>query len=242
MDVTSRGRVALSKRTPDLAARHGFPAGLFWGLIWMTAIACVAVAQATTVKRMTLSEVVRAAEVIVAGEVASIDDSVWDAERSMPYTEVVFFVNRALKGEVGAGQELRLRFQGGTAPNGLTLTVSGMPTFRPHQRVVVVRCRWNGRAEGLPAGGLVAGPLPAPSGRWRSVGHRPRRARGRGYRRRRWAAGGETGGRGRGGRDSADLGSTRVGGTPGARRRQVLRADDACGNRRGVSAAHGGGL
>ena len=157
MDVTSRGRVALSKRTPDVAARHGFPAGLFWGLICATAIACVAVAQATTVKRMTLSEVVRAAEVIVAGEVASIDDSVWDAERGMPYTEVVFLVNRAIKGEVGAGQELRLRFQGGTAPNGLTLTVSGMPTFRLHQRVVLFAAGGTGEQRACPLVGWWQG-------------------------------------------------------------------------------------
>ena len=137
MDVASRDRRALSEHTPNRAARRGFPAGLFWGLTWMIGIAWLTVAQATTVKRMTFSEVIRAAEVIVAGEVASIDDSVWDAERGMPYTEVVFFVNRALKGEVGAGQELRLRFQGGTLPNGLTLTVSGMPTFRLQQRVVL---------------------------------------------------------------------------------------------------------
>ena len=157
MDVTSRGGMALSKRTPDLAARHWFPAGLFWGLICMIAIACVAVAQATTVKRMTLSEVVRAAEVIVAGEVASIDDSVWDAERGMPYTEVVFLVNRALKGEVGAGQELRLRFQGGTAPNGLTLTVSGMPTFRLHQRVVLFAAGGTGEQRACPLVGWWQG-------------------------------------------------------------------------------------
>ena len=103
----------------------------------MTAIACGAAAQATTVKRMTFSEVIRAAAVIVVGKVVFIDDSVWDAERGMPYTEVVFFVNRAFKGGVGTGQELRLRFQGGTAPQGLTLTVSGMPAFGPHQRVVL---------------------------------------------------------------------------------------------------------
>ena len=104
--------MALCKGTLDPAARHRFTAGLFWGLTYIAAIACVAVAQATTVKRMTFSEVIRAAEVIVAGEVVSIDDSVWDAEWGMPYTEVVFFVNRSLKGEVGVGQELRLRFEG----------------------------------------------------------------------------------------------------------------------------------
>ena len=128
--------------TRSTTARHStlrrpVSTGLFLTLTATAAIACVSIAQATTVKQMTFSEVVRAADLIVAGEVVAIDDTKWDAQRGMPYTEVVFFVNLPLKGEISAGQELRLRFQGGTAPNGLKLTVSGMPTFRLHQQVVL---------------------------------------------------------------------------------------------------------
>ena len=136
MDATSKGPMASIDRAPHPSARRRFQAGFFWALTCMTAIACVSLAQATTVKRMAFSEVIGDAAVIAAAEVVAID-SVWDAERGIPYTEVVFLGDRPLKGEIGAGQELRLRFQGGTAPNGLTLKVSGMPAFRLYQRVVL---------------------------------------------------------------------------------------------------------
>ena len=136
MDATSKGPMALIDRAPCLSPGRRSRAEFFWALTCVTVIVCVSLAQATTVKRMTFSEVIRAADVIVAAKVVAID-SVWDAERGMPYTEVVFVVNRPLRGEIGIGQELRLGFQGGTAPNGLTLTVSCMPAFRLHQQVVL---------------------------------------------------------------------------------------------------------
>lgn len=141
MDSTTRDPMTGRDRVPYPSRRRWLPGGGFWGLMWVAAIVCVSVAQATTVERMTFSEVIRAAGVIVTSQVVAIDDAVWDAERGMPYTEVVFVVNRPLKGEISAGQELRLRFPGGTARNGLTLTVAGMPRFGLHQRVVLFSAR-----------------------------------------------------------------------------------------------------
>ena len=93
------------------------------------------VAQATTVKKMTFSEVVNAAELIAVGVVTVVQDT-WDAEREMPFTEVTFSELEVFKGEVAAA-ELTLRFLGGPAPDGLTLDVGGMPKFAVGDRVVV---------------------------------------------------------------------------------------------------------
>ena len=92
-------------------------------------------AQATTVLRMTFSEVVDGAEVIAVGTVSAIEET-WDAEREMPFTYVTFSDVEVLKGEAG-GRELTLRFLGGPAPNGLTLAVAGMPRFAVGQQAVV---------------------------------------------------------------------------------------------------------
>ena len=92
-------------------------------------------ARATTVVKMTFSEVADAAEVIAIGTVSAIRQT-WDAELEMPFTAVTFSDLEILKGEVGS-EELTLRFLGGPAPDGLTLAVAGMPKFAVRDRAVV---------------------------------------------------------------------------------------------------------
>ena len=92
-------------------------------------------ARATTVVKMTFSEVADAAEVIAIGTVSAIQQT-WDAELEMPFTAVTFSDLEILKGEVGS-EELTLRFLGGPAPDGLTLVVTGMPKFAVGDRAVV---------------------------------------------------------------------------------------------------------
>ena len=91
--------------------------------------------RATTVLKMTFSEVVDAAELIAVGTVSAIEET-WDAEREIPFTLVTFADIEVLKGTARGG-ELTLRFLGGPAPNGLTLAISGMPRFSVKQQAVV---------------------------------------------------------------------------------------------------------
>ena len=93
------------------------------------------IAQATTVLKMTFSEVGDGADTVAIGTVAAIEET-WDAEREMPFTQVTFADVEVLKGQVD-GRALTLRFLGGPAPNGFTLTVAGMPQFALKQQTVV---------------------------------------------------------------------------------------------------------
>ena len=93
------------------------------------------VAQTTTVRRMTFSEVVDEAEIIAHGTVTAIT-ATWDADIEMPFTQVTFSVLDVLKGDVD-GDELVLELLGGPAPDGATLVVSGMPRFAVGDRAVV---------------------------------------------------------------------------------------------------------
>ena len=92
-------------------------------------------AQATTVAKLSFSEVVTGSEVIAIGTVTAIEQT-WDAELEMPFTLVTFSDLEVLKGSV-ASEDLTLRFLGGPAPDGLTLVVSGMPQFAVRDRAVV---------------------------------------------------------------------------------------------------------
>ena len=106
----------------------------------------VSVPHATTVERMTFSEVVRGAAVIAAGTVSTVD-TVWDPDQERPFTEVTFEDEdlEVLKGEVGQ-RPLTLRFLGGKTPGGLVLRVSGMPRFEVGQKAVVFSSSPDGAA------------------------------------------------------------------------------------------------
>lgn len=110
---------------------------------FLVAVVCASATQATTVRQMSLSEVIGEAEVIAAARVVAVEP-IWDADRGMPFTEVVYSVAAVLKGQTDADQKLSLRFLGGPAPNGLTLSVSGMPVFEVDDRVVLFSAR-NGK-------------------------------------------------------------------------------------------------
>ena len=98
-------------------------------------VLAASVAQATTVRQMSFSEVVSEAELIAVGTVTAVRDT-WDAELGTPFTEVTFSNLEVLKGVVG-GEELTLRFLGGRAPDGTTLVVAGMPRFVAGDRAAV---------------------------------------------------------------------------------------------------------
>ena len=116
-------------------ARRAWGVGVATVAAWSILVAGASPAPATTVLRMTFSEVVDGAETIAVGSVSAIEET-WDAEREMPFTNVTFTDLDVLKGGV-SGRELTLRFLGGPAPNGFTLVVSGMPRFAAGQQVVV---------------------------------------------------------------------------------------------------------
>ena len=115
------------------------PMFLRWTAL-LVAVVCASATQATTVRQMSLSEVIGEAEVIAAARVVGVEP-IWDADRGMPFTEVVYIVADVLKGQAGTDQELSLRFLGGPAPNGLMLSVSGMPSFAVGDLVVLFSAR-----------------------------------------------------------------------------------------------------
>ena len=98
-------------------------------------IAAAAAPSATTVIRMTFSEVIRESTVIAVGRVETVE-SVWDRTADIPFTAVVLSDLELIAGEARDGR-LALLFAGGTAPDGLTLEIAGMPRFSTGQRVVV---------------------------------------------------------------------------------------------------------
>ena len=108
---------------------------VFLVFLALLALGASAAVHATTVEKMTLSEVVDGSEVIAVGRVAAIQET-WDAVQEMPYREVTFSVLEVLKGEVGRA-ELTLQFLGGPTPDGLTLEVAGMPRFDIGDRTIV---------------------------------------------------------------------------------------------------------
>ena len=91
--------------------------------------------RASTVLKVTFSQAVDRAELIAVGTVSAIEE-IWDAERGLPFTDVTFSDVEILKGTAPSG-ELTLRFLGGRLPNGLTLTISGMPRFAVKEQAVV---------------------------------------------------------------------------------------------------------
>lgn len=92
--------------------------------------------RASTVRKLTFSQVVDLAELVAVGTVSAIEE-IWDAERGLPFTHVTFSDIETLKGTAPSGGELTLRFLGGLDPNGLRLTVSGMPRFAVKEQAVV---------------------------------------------------------------------------------------------------------
>lgn len=98
-----------------------------------------AIASATTVERMDLSQVVHHSDRAFLASVVSVTPE-WCASESRAYTTVVFRVERDLKGNL-TNPEWSLRLLGGTAqtPDGQTIrqVTFGMPEFQVGERTIV---------------------------------------------------------------------------------------------------------
>ncbi len=94
-----------------------------------------AVATATTVVELTFPDLVRRAAIIAIGTVSEVRAQ-WDAARQAPFTAVTFANLRVLKGDPG-GSTMTLQFLGGPTPEGLVLTIPGMPRFTVGEKNVV---------------------------------------------------------------------------------------------------------
>lgn len=90
--------------------------------------------EASTVRYLPLDEMAREAHSVFTGEVVGVK-SQWNARRSRIHTFVTVRVSRFLKGGRG-GDLVTLRVLGGEA-EGYRLLVSGAPSFRLRERVLV---------------------------------------------------------------------------------------------------------
>ncbi len=90
--------------------------------------------EASTVRYLALDEMAREAHSVFTGEVVGVK-SQWNARRSRIHTFVTVRVSRFLKGGRG-GRLVTLRVLGGEA-EGYRLLVSGAPSFRLRERVLV---------------------------------------------------------------------------------------------------------
>jgi len=99
-------------------------------------------ALATTVIERTFPELVHRAEVIFAGTVTDINEQ-WDDAREAPFTYVTFSDLTVLKGDPGGGS-ITLQFLGGRTPEGMVLSIPGVPQFTIGEKSVVF-CAGNGR-------------------------------------------------------------------------------------------------
>ena len=89
--------------------------------------------EATTVKRLSLEQMVRGSHRIMLGRCIS-QDTYWNKNRTRIYTATRFAVTEDLKGESrGTATVVTV---GGTI-EGMTLVVSGMPSFRVHEEVLL---------------------------------------------------------------------------------------------------------
>lgn len=100
-------------------------------------------AQATTAVEQTFPDLVHRADIIAVGTVTAIDEH-WDAVRRAPFTLVTFSDLTILKGHL-SGERLTLHFLGGHTPNGILLSIPGVPHFTLGEKTVVF-CAGNRRA------------------------------------------------------------------------------------------------
>jgi len=98
-------------------------------------------ARATSVTEFTFTDLVTQAEVIAVGTVTDIREQ-WDAGKKAPLTLVTFANLTVVKGSPGTS--FTLEFLGGKMPNGLVMTIPGVPQFTVGEKVVVF-CAGNHR-------------------------------------------------------------------------------------------------
>lgn len=92
----------------------------------------LASAGATTYRALELKVIAQKAEIAFYGTVKSVSVK---TEQGTPWTDVTFNVKEALKGKLG--KEVTLAFYGGATENE-TLSVSGMPSFKAGDEVIVL--------------------------------------------------------------------------------------------------------
>jgi hypothetical protein len=97
---------------------------------------------ATTAIEQTFAELVRRADVIAVGTVTGISEE-WNTTQQAPFTLVTLSQLTVAKGAV-AGGSLTLHFLGGHTPDGMLLTIPGVPRFTMGEKVVVF-CAGNRR-------------------------------------------------------------------------------------------------
>jgi hypothetical protein len=117
-----------------LRLARGFSAAL--ALFAGTAIVSTPIAaEATIVKRLTVAEMARRADVVVQGTVVRQSAS-WNAERTRIYTVTELRVVEALKGTATAGATISIRQLGGTL-DGIVQSIAGNARFDVGEEVVV---------------------------------------------------------------------------------------------------------
>ena len=89
--------------------------------------------KATTVKRLSLEQMVRGSHGIMLGRCVS-QETYWNKSRTRIYTATRFAVTEDLKG--GSGKSATVVTVGGTI-DGMTLAVSGTPSFRDNEEVLL---------------------------------------------------------------------------------------------------------
>jgi hypothetical protein len=89
--------------------------------------------EATTVKRLSLEQMVRGSHRIMLGRCVS-QETYWNKNRTRIYTAIRFAVTEDLK--EGSGRSATVVTVGGTI-DGITLAVSGTPNFRENEEVLL---------------------------------------------------------------------------------------------------------
>ena len=111
-------------------------------------------ARATSVTEFTFTDLVTQADVIAVGTVTEIREQ-WDEGKKSPLTLVTFSNLTVAKGSPGSS--FTLEFLGGKMPNGLVMTIPGVPQFTVGEKAVVF-CAGN-RRDFCPLVGIWQGVL-----------------------------------------------------------------------------------
>lgn len=113
--------------------QKSFVSRLTWQ--WVAALVFSVCAHATTVVPPTFAELAEKADLVFAGKaVGSHSEWAMAGAKRVIYTTVDFQVEEVMKGD--ARKTVSLRFLGGTA-DGATMEITGMPQFRPGDRVML---------------------------------------------------------------------------------------------------------
>jgi len=110
--------------------------------------------QATSVTELTFNDLVSQADVIAVGTVTEIREQ-YDEAKKAPLTLVTVANLTTLKGS--PGNSFTLEFLGGKMPNGLVMTIPGVPQFTVGEKIVVF-CAGN-RRDFCPLVGIWQGVL-----------------------------------------------------------------------------------